>query len=76
MYAIRSYYGNGDARRGTIMSVNDLFYNTPARLKHLKSLYSELANVSEYMNKIALSHPSIKFTLTNNEQTLLRNNFV
>ncbi len=63
--------GNGDARRGTIMSVNDLFYNTPARLKHLKSLYSELANVSEYMNKIALSHPSIKFTLTNNEQTLL-----
>lgn len=63
--------GNGDARRGTIMAVNDLFYNTPARLKHLKSLYSELANVSEYMNKIALSHPNIKFTLTNNEQVLL-----
>ena len=54
------------------MSVNDLFYNTPARLKHLKSLYSELANVSEYMNKIALSHPGIKFTLTNNEQVLLK----
>lgn len=64
--------GNGDARRGTIMAVNDLFYNTPARLKHLKSLYSELANVSEYMNKIALSHPDIKFTLTNNEQVLLK----
>ena len=58
---------NGDARKGTIMSVNDLFYNTPARLKHLKSLYSELANVSDYMNKIALSHPNIKFTLINNE---------
>ena len=63
---------NGDARKGTIMSVNDLFYNTPARLKHLKSLYSELANVSEYMNKIALSHPNIKFTLINNEQVLLK----
>ena len=63
---------NGDARKGTIMSVNDLFYNTPARLKHLKSLYSELANVSDYMNKIALSHPNIKFTLINNEQVLLK----
>ena len=63
---------NGDVRKGTIMSVNDLFYNTPARLKHLKSLYSELANVSDYMNKIALSHPNIKFTLINNEQVLLK----
>ena len=63
---------NGDARKGTIMSVNDLFYNTPARLKHLKSLYSELANVSDYMNKIALSYPNIKFTLINNEQVLLK----
>ena len=63
---------NGDARKGTIMSVNDLFYNTPARLKHLKSLYSELANVSDYMNKKALSHPNIKFTLINNEQVLLK----
>ena len=63
---------NGDARCGTIMTVNDLFYNTPARLKHLNSLYSELANVSDYINKIALSHPNIKFSLTNNEQVLLK----
>ena len=63
---------NGDARRGTIMSVNDLFYNTPARLKHIKSLYAELASVTDYMNKIALSHPDIKFSLTNNEQTILK----
>lgn len=57
---------SGDARRGTIMDVTNLFYNTPARLKHLKSLYTELANVTEYINKLALSHPDIKFTLTNN----------
>ena len=57
---------NGDARIGTIISVSDLFYNTPARLKHLKSLYTELANITEYINKIALAHPEIKFTLMNN----------
>ena len=57
---------NGDARVGTIMSVKNLFFNTPARLKHLKSLYTELANVTEYINKLALSHPDIKFTLINN----------
>ena len=62
----------GDARIGTIMCVNDLFYNTPARLKHMKSLYSELANVTDYMNKIALSHPDIRFTLTNNNNLILK----
>lgn len=63
---------NGDARVGTIITVKNLFYNTPARLKHMKSLYSELANVSDYMNKIALSHPNIKFTLINDESVLLK----
>jgi len=61
----------GDSRVGTIMVVNDLFYNTPARLKHMKSLYTELASITDYVNKIALSHPNIKFTLTNNDSTLL-----
>lgn len=61
---------NGDARQGTIMTVNNLFYNTPARLKHLKSLYTELANVTEYINKLALSHPNIKFILTNNSTVI------
>ncbi|MBE6151806.1 MAG: DNA mismatch repair endonuclease MutL [Firmicutes bacterium] len=62
---------NGDARKGTIISVRDLFFNTPARLKHLKSLQSELANITDYINKLALSHPNIKFTLTNNEVVVL-----
>ena len=61
----------GDARIGTIIEIKNLFYNTPARLKHIKSLYSELANITEYMNKIALSHPNIKFTLTNNDNKIL-----
>lgn len=63
---------NGDARKGTIMSVSNLFYNTPARLKHMKSLYTELANITDYVGKIALSHPNIKFTLLNNGSTLLK----
>ncbi len=60
-----------EARKGTIMTIDHLFYNTPARLKHMKSLYTELASITDYVNKIALSHPEIKFVLTNNNTTLL-----
>ena len=63
---------NGDARRGTIIEVNDLFFNTPARLKYLKSLYTELAHITDYMNKLALSHPDIRFTLINDNKVLLQ----
>lgn len=60
-----------EARKGTIMTIDQLFYNTPARLKHMKSLYTELASITDYVDKIALSHPEIKFILTNNNATLL-----
>ena len=62
---------NSDSRVGTVITVSDLFYNTPARLKHLKSLYTELANITDYVNKIALSHPEIKFILSNNGNIIL-----
>ena len=62
---------NSEARKGTSIEVKDLFYNTPARLKYLKSLYTELASITEYMNKLALSKPNIKFVLTNNGSNLL-----
>lgn len=61
----------GDLQKGTIITVSDLFYNTPVRLKYLKNLYVELANIVEYVNKMALAHPDIKFTLTNNDKVLL-----
>lgn len=60
-----------EARCGTEIIVRKLFYNTPARLKHLSSLYSELANISDFINKIALSYPDISFMLTNDGKTLL-----
>ena len=63
---------NSDARVGTIISVKDLFFNTPARLKHLKSLYTELSNIIDYMNKIALSHPEIRFIVSNDGKELLK----
>ncbi len=62
----------GNSRRGTIMCVSDLFYNTPARLKYLKSLYTELAHITDYMNKLALSHNDIRFTLINDGKVLLQ----
>jgi len=59
-------------RKGTSISVKYLFYNTPARLKHLKATNTELSFIVDYINKIALSHPEISFTLTNNAKTLLK----
>ena len=60
-----------DLQKGTTITVSDLFYNTPVRLKYLKNLYVELANIVEYVNKMALSYPNIKFTLINNDKVLL-----
>lgn len=62
---------DSDLQKGTTITVKDLFYNTPVRLKYLKNLYIELANITEYVNKMALSYPNIKFTLINNDKKLL-----
>ena len=61
-----------DLQKGTTITVSDLFYNTPVRLKYLKNLYVELAYIVEYLNKMALSYPNIKFTLINNDKVLLK----
>ncbi len=62
---------NCDLKRGTTIVVKNLFYNTPVRLKYLKSLYTELSHITDYVNKMALSYPNIKFILVNNEKELL-----
>lgn len=61
-----------DLEPGTTITVSDLFYNTPVRLKYLKNLYVELSYIVEYLNKMALSYPDIKFTLINNDKVLLQ----
>lgn len=57
--------------QGTVFVVEDLFYNTPARLKYLKSDQTELSNVTTFIEKLSLSHPDISFTLTNNERKIV-----
>ena len=62
----------GSMRKGTIIEVKELFYNTPARLKFMKSATSELSLCTEYIEKIALSHPDISFTLINDEKEVVK----
>ncbi len=61
-----------DAKLGTTIIVTDLFYNTPARLKYLKSESAELASCVSLIERLALSHDKVSFTLKNNEKILLR----
>ena len=49
--------------QGTTIIVRKLFYNTPARLKFLKSNSTEAAYIKDYISKIAIAHPQISFIL-------------
>ena len=60
------------ARRGTTITVAELFYNTPARLKFVRTLQTELANVTDVVNRLALSHPHVAFTLWHDGNRLLQ----
>jgi len=53
---------------GTTISVSDLFFNTPARRKFLRTVSTELAHIFDLMERIALSHPEISFTLIHQEK--------
>ncbi|MCD8156778.1 MAG: DNA mismatch repair endonuclease MutL [Clostridiales bacterium] len=59
------------APEGTTFLVKNLFYNTPARRKFLKSPQTEAGYISDMMEKIALSHPYISFKFINNGQIRL-----
>ena len=49
--------------KGTDLSVENLFYNTPARLKYLRNPYTEQANITNIIHKFALSYPNVAFEL-------------
>jgi|SRR5579863_27863 len=57
-------------RPGTVLEIEDLFYNTPVRRKFLRSKASELSHVAEVVTQAALSHPKISFRLTHEERLL------
>jgi len=60
------------SRRGTTVKIEQLFYNTPARLKHIRSLRTEISHVTNYMNRFALANPSISFEFQNDSNTILK----
>lgn len=60
------------ARKGTQITVRDLFFNTPARLKYLRSPRTEMMKVVDIVNRIALGYPQIAITLSNSGKILLR----
>ncbi len=57
--------------QGTTFIIRNLFYNTPARRKFLKTAMTEAGYVSDLMQRLALSHPEISFKFINNGQTRL-----
>ena len=57
---------------GTRVEVRDLFYATPARLKFLKSARSETAAAADAVERLALAHPQVGFTLTDEARTRVR----
>lgn len=56
---------------GTVVEMRDLYYNTPARRKFLKSDQTEFAHCAEVVKRIALAHPEVAFTLSHNGRVSL-----
>lgn len=64
--------GKSDARKGTEITVRELFYNTPARLKYLKSIHTELGHITDLINRYALAHPDIRFQIMHNDKVIFK----
>ena len=62
------------SRKGTDITVRNLFFNTPARLKYMKTVHTELGNITDIVNRIALSHPEVSIRLVHNGKKLLHTN--
>lgn len=71
---VRKVLEPASSRKGTDFTVSELFYNTPARLKYMKSLHTELGNITDCLNRIALAHPEVAIKLVHNGRTLLQTN--
>ena len=67
-------FEKSSSRRGTDLTITDLFYNTPARLKYMKTIHTELGNITDVVNRLALSHPEVAFRLIHNDRKLLQTN--
>ncbi len=57
---------------GTKVCVEDLFFNTPARLKYMKSQQAELSHIIDIVNRLGLAHPEISFSLISDGKEMTR----
>ncbi|MDP4102512.1 MAG: DNA mismatch repair endonuclease MutL [Bacillota bacterium] len=62
------------SRKGTEIVVSNLFFNTPARLKYMKTVHTELGNITDVVNRIALAHPEVSIRLRHHGKNLLQTN--
>lgn len=58
-------------RKGTKITVENLFFNTPARLKYVKTLQTELSNIGDMVNRLSISHPEVAFRLIHDGNQML-----
>lgn len=68
-----TFEGDDSRAEGTVISVENLFFNTPARLKFLKKGVSELNYVKDVVRMLILANPSVRIELSNEDGTLLSN---
>jgi len=57
---------------GTTVEVHDLFYNTPARRRFLRTERTEFGHIEKWVRRLALSRPDVAFTMTHNRRTVLQ----
>lgn len=65
-------FKSAPARRGTDVVVKELFFNTPARLKYLKSPHTELSRMVDIINRLALANPDVAISFTHDGKELFR----
>ncbi|MFX3624703.1 MAG: DNA mismatch repair endonuclease MutL [Ectobacillus sp.] len=59
------------SRKGTEITVQNLFFNTPARLKYMKTINTELGNITDLVYRIAMAHPEVSIRLFHNDKKIL-----
>jgi DNA mismatch repair protein MutL len=60
--------------RGTEMTIRQLFYNTPARLKYMKSVQTEFGHITDVVYRAALARPDVAFVYKHDQRTVLQTN--
>src|ERR1039457_5630010 len=68
---LKEVKASGQAQ-GTVITVRNLFFNTPARLKFMKSRETESGHVGEVLTRLAISRPAVRFSFVNDGRTVFR----